>query len=149
MNSVIFHKNYWLTLTCGKVLLYNPSNPGWSFWQSDSEIHVIISSTQKLMTNTEWKGAPAASLNDYITNHAPDVDLDKCKADCLEDMSKICPKDVDGNETLSVFFKCPSWEDVGSCMGMTPVLAGQGKLCYCQQQLEGTFWIHTVNFTAK
>ena len=96
------------------------------------------------MTFGVWKGAPEASLDDYITNHAPDgVDLAKCKTDCLEDVSKICSKDVNGTETLSVFFKCPSWEDTGSCMGMTPVLAGQGISCYCQQQLEGTFWIHT------
>ena len=101
------------------------------------------------MTHTEWKGAPAASLNDYITNYAPDgVDLAKCKTDCLEDVSKICSKDVNGTETLSVFFKCPSWEDTGSCMGMTPVLAGQGISCYCQQKLEGTFGF-TLNFTAK
>jgi len=93
--------------------------------------------TQKLMTHTEWKGAPEASLDDYITNYAPDgVDLAKCKTDCLEDVSKICSKDVNGTETLSVFFKCPSWEDTGSCMGMTPVLAGQGISCYCQQKLE-------------
>ena len=129
MNSVIFHKNYWQTLTCGKALLYNPCNPGKSF--CDIEINVKIFSTQKLLTYTEWKGAPAASLNDYITNFAPDgVDLAKCKTDCLEDISKICSKDVNGTETLSVFFKCPSWEDA------------QGPTKYCQQQLEGKFLIH-------
>merc|ERR1719394_654720 len=81
--------------------------------------------TQKLLTYTEWKGAPAASLNDYITNYAPDgVDLAKCKIDCLEDISKICSKEVNGTETLSVFFKCPSWDDA------------QGPTKYCQQQLE-------------
>merc|ERR1719419_30828 len=86
------------------------------------KIQVITFSTQKLMTYTEWKGAPSTSLDDYIQTAG--IDQAKCKTACLKDVSKICSKDVDGEEILSVFFKCPSWEDT------------QGPAYYCQQQLE-------------
>merc|ERR1712168_1780321 len=78
--------------------------------------------TQKFMTYTEWNGTQSLSLDDYIQTAG--IDQAKCKTACLKDVSKICSKDVDGEEMLSVFFKCPSWEDT------------QGPAYYCQQQLE-------------
>ena len=100
------------------------------------KIQVITFSTQKLMTYTEWKGAPSTSLDDYIQTAG--IDQSKCKTACLKDVSKICSKDVDGEEMLSVFFKCPSWEDT------------QGPAYYCQQQLEGNFLIHSkLNFPGR
>ena len=92
---------------------------------------------------TEWKGKPAASLDDYIQNvgenvgqNVGEIDPATCKTDCLKDVSKICPKDVDGKEMLTVFFKCPSWEPAVDKLG-NPVTN------YCQQQLEGRFFNHS------
>ena len=96
----------------------------------DCEIQVIIFSTQKLMMYTEWNGKPAASLDEYIDEYSK-IDPATCKTDCLKDVSKICPKDVDGEEMLTVFFKCPSWE------------TAPGPAYYCQQQLEGRFFNHS------
>merc|ERR1719320_2449056 len=90
------------------------------------------------MTHTEWKGKPATSLDAYIAAGEIDpatgeivgeIDPGTCKTDCLKDVSKICPKDVDGKEMLTVFFKCPSWENPVDKLG-NPVTY------YCQQQLE-------------
>ena len=85
---------------------------------------------------TEWKGQPAASLDAYIQTKPNEIDPATCKTDCLKDVSKICPKDVDGKEMLTVFFKCPSWENLEDKLG-NPVTY------YCQQQLEGRFFNHS------
>ena len=79
---------------------------------------------------SEWKGKQAASLDDYIQT-VGEIDPATCKTDCLKDVSKICPVDVDDTEMLTVFFKCPSWETV------------LGPAYYCQQQLEGRFFNHS------
>ena len=84
------------------------------------------------MMYTEWKGKPSASLDEYIQT-VGEIDPATCKTDCLKDVSKICPKDVDGKEMLTVFFKCPSWENPVDKLG---------NPYYCQQQLEGRFFSH-------
>ena len=79
------------------------------------------------MMYTEWKGYPAASLDEYI-QIVGEIDPAACKTDCLKDVS-ICSRDVDGKEKLTVFFKCPSWKT-------------ETQAYYCQQQLEGRFFNH-------
>ena len=82
--------------------------------------YVIIFSTQKFMTHTEWKGMSAHSLDEYIQES--EIDPATCPTACLKDVSKIC---TTANETLTVFFKCPTWEN---------------ETLFCQQALEGKFF---------